>query len=241
MKPNAQSISLWLAAFFGAVLVVAFVVFPGFLPPMSPNLSAQGVAAFYQHHTTMIRASMITFDFCGVMLIPLFMVVVHQIKRMATATDVFAYCYLSAAVSTATLFALSDLFWLIGAFRPDRDPHLLVLLNDLAWITFTAPVGTMVGQNVCLALAVYLDKRDEPVFPRWVAPFSIVTAIAIAPAVGAAVFKSGPLAWNGLISFWIRLGAFFVNTFVMFFVLRRAIKQEAAEEAELVLAPVGAR
>ena len=113
-----------------------------------------------------------------------------------------------------------------------------MLLNDLAWITFTAPVGTMVGQNVCLALAVSLDKRAVPVFPRWIAPFSIVTAVAIAPAVGAAVFTTGPLAWNGLISFWVRLGAFFINTVVMLFVLRRAIKQEEREDAELVRVPV---
>ena len=45
-------------------------------------------------------------------------------KRMATQSHVFAYCYLSAAVSGATLFALADLFWLIAAFRPDRDPAL---------------------------------------------------------------------------------------------------------------------
>lgn len=239
MKPNAQSISLWIATFFGAVLVVAFMVFPGFLPPMSPTMSAQDVAAFYNNNTTMIRASMITFDFCGVMLIPLFMVVVHQIKRMATSTDVFAYCYLSAAASTATLFALSNLLWLIAAFRPERDPQLLVLLNDFAWITFTAPVGTMVGQYVCLALAIYLDGRDEPVLPRWVAHFNIVSAIAVAPAVLAAVFKTGPFAWNGAISFWLRLGAFAVNTLVMIIVLRGVIKREVAEssDADLVLAP----
>ena len=229
MNISAQSISLWLAAVFGTVLVAAFLVFPGFFPPMSPGMSAADVAAFYNDNTTWIRASMIVFDFCCVMLLPLFMTVVHHIKRMRTSTDVFAYCYLSAAASGATILAIANLFWLIAAFRPERDPELLVLLNDLAWITFTVPVGMIIAQNLCLALAVYLDQRPDPVFPRWVAHFNIATAVLTAPAACAAIFKSGPLAWDGLISFWLRLGLFAAYIAVMFVMLRRAMAHEARE------------
>ena len=233
MNLNAQSLCLWLAAVFGAVLVASFALFPGFLPPMSPEMTADEVAAFYRENTTWVRTSMIVFDFCCVMMLPLFMVVVHQIKRMRTSTDVFAYCYLSAAASGATILAIANLFWLIAAFRPERDPELLVLLNDLAWITFTVPVGMIIAQNLCLAMAVYLDRRPDPVFPRWVAHFNLVTAGLTAPAACAAIFKSGPLAWDGLISFWLKLGLFAAYVGVMFVVLRRAIAQEA-READLV-------
>jgi hypothetical protein len=230
MKLGAQSISLWLTVVFGAVLLAAFVMFPGFWPPMSPDLSAEKVAAFYQQHTTMIRTSMIIFNLCGVMLLPFFMVIVHQMKRMATPSQVFAYAYLSAAATGATLFAIADLFWLIAAFRPERDPQLIMLLNDLAWITFSAPVGMLVAQNVCVALAVYLDRHPQPIFPRWVGHFSIAIALVLAPAAGAAVFRTGPLAWNGLVSFWARVGAYGIYIVVMFFVLRAAIIREEAEE-----------
>jgi hypothetical protein len=143
---------------------------------------------------------------------------------------VLGYCYLTAAVSGATLFAVADLFWLVAAFRPERNPQLIMLLNDLAWITFAAPVGMIVVQNLCLALAVYLDARPRPIFPRWVAPFSIVTAVAMAPSACAAIFRSGPLAWDGLISFWLRIGAFTLFLVVMFVVVRTAIRRQGAEE-----------
>jgi hypothetical protein len=229
MRVNAQTVSLWISGLFGAALLVAFLLFPGFFPPMSPELTAPQVAAFYAHHTTTIRASMVVFNLCGVMLIPFFMVIVYQMKRMATPTQVLAYCYLSAVATGATLFAVADLFWLIAAFRPDRDPQLIQLLNDLAWITFTAPVGMIVAQNLCLALAVYLDARPEPIFPRWVGHFSVAVAVAMAPAAGAAVFTSGPLAWNGFVSFWLRITAYATFLVVMFFVVRRAIKRELSE------------
>jgi hypothetical protein len=228
-KITAQWISLWLAAVFGVILLVAFVTFPGFFPPMSPELSADQVATFYAHNATMIRFSMITFNVCGIMLIPFFMVIVVQMKRMATPSQVFAYCYLSGVVTGATLFAIADLMWLIAPFRPERDPQLVMLVNDLAWIIFTAPVGMILVQNLCLALAVYLDAHPKPIFPRWVAPFSIITGLAMTPAACAAIVRTGPLAWNGIVSFWLRIGAYGLFIVVMFFVLRAAIRRQALE------------
>lgn len=225
----AQLISLWSVPVFGAILLLAFVSFPGFFPPMSPQLTAGQVAAFYGQHTAMIRFSMITFNLCAIMLVPFFMVIVVQMKRMATPSQVLAYAYLTAVVSGATLFALADLFWLIAAFRPERNPELIMLLNDMAWITFIAPVGMLVVQNLCLALAIYLDAGPTPVFPRWVAPFNIVVAAAMTPAACAAIVRTGPLAWNGAVSFWLRIGAFVLYVAVMFVVARTAVRHEATE------------
>lgn len=228
IKP--QLISLWTAPVFGAVLVIAFVAFPGFFPPMSPDMTAEQVARFYTDHTAMIRFSMITFNLCGIMLLPFFMVIVIQMKRMATQSHVFAYCYLTAAVSGATLFALSDIFYLVAAFRPDRRPELVMLLNDMAWMIFIAPVGAFVAMNLFLALAIYFDDGPNRVFARWVGHYAIATALAMAPAVGAAVFATGPLAWNGVLSFWIRNAAFALFVAVMFFVLRNVLHRQAVEE-----------
>ena len=229
---SVQRISLWLALFVGAVMLVAFIAFPGFFPPMSPRMSATEVADFYAEHTAGIRFSMITFNFCGVMLMPLFMVVVRQMKRMSSPTQVFAYSYLSAVVGGVTLFALADLFWLIAAFRLERDPSLIMLLNDLAWITFTAPVGMIVGQNVCLALGIFFDARAEPILPRWLGVLSLAVALAVAPSAGAAVVTSGPLAWNGAVSFWLRNGAYAVFLVALLMALRSAINREEREEQQ---------
>jgi hypothetical protein len=231
---KTQLVSLWTAPVFGAVLLLAFVAFPGFWPPLSPNLTAQQVAQFYSENTAMIRFSMITYNLCNIMLLPFFMVIVVQMKRMTTQSHVFAYCYLTAAVSGATIFALADIFFLVAAFRPDRNPELILLLNDMAWLILIAPVGAFVAQNLLLGLAVYFDTgRDgsaDPVFPRWVGHYAIATALAMAPAVGASVFRTGPLAWDGSVSFWLRNAAFAAFILVLFFVLRRILHRQAVDE-----------
>jgi hypothetical protein len=227
---KTQLVSLWCAPIFGGILLIAFIAFPGFFPPMSPNLPADQVAAFYRDNAPMVRLSMITFNICGIMLLPLFMVIVVQMKRMATQSHVYAYCYLAAAVSGATLFALADIFYLVAAFRPDRGAQLVMLLNDMAWIIFIAPVGAFVAMNLFLAAGIYADKGSNPVFPRWVGHYAVATALATAPAVGAAIFRTGPLAWDGAISFWLRNGAFALFVVVMFFVLRGALHRQAVAE-----------
>jgi hypothetical protein len=230
MDIRPQWISLWIVPFFGTIMLIAFLAFPGFLPPMSPEMTADQVAAFYAQNTTMIRFSMIVFNLCAIMLIPFFMVIVVQMKRMATPSHVLAYSYLAAASIGATQFAIADIFWLVAAYRVGRDPQLIMLMNDMAWLIFIAPVGMMIVMNLCLALAIYLDARTKLVFPRWVAYFNIVTAVAMAPAACAVIFRTGPLAWDGA-AFWLRIGAFVLYVAVMFFVVRAAIQRQAAEGA----------
>lgn len=230
---KTQLVALWIAAASALSLLIAFIAFPGFWPPMSPQLTADQVASFYRNHTAWIRFSMVTFNVCGIMLLPFFCVIVVQMKRMATQSQVFAYCYLSAVVSGATLFTLADIFYAVAAFRPERDPDLIMLLNDLGWMVFIAPVGMIVAQNLMLALAVYHDTHvggANPVFPRWVGHLSLLTLFAMVPSACAVVMTNGPLAWDGAVSFWLRNGAFATFAVVMFFVLRAAIHRQAIEE-----------
>ena len=227
---RTQRVALWSGPVFAIVLLIAYLAFPGFWPPMSPSWSAEQVAQFYTENTAWIRFSQITFDLCGIMLLPFFLVIVVQMKRMRTQSHVFAYGFLTAVVSGATIFALSNIFFLVAAFRPGRNPELVQLLNDMAWMIFVAPVGMVVTQLLLLGLAVFYDNGPNPIFPRWVGHFAIVIAILMVPAAGAAVFQTGPLAWDGLISFWLRNCAFTVFLIVMFFVLRGALQRQAVEE-----------
>lgn len=229
MSIKDQRICLWMVPFFGLLFVFAFWNFQGFFPPLSPALSAEEVAAFYQNNLAQIRSSMILCNIIGVSLIPFFTVIVVQMMRMQNASKVFAYSYLVAVVNGGTLFALADLAWLNAAYRPERDPQLTMLLNDLAWFAFITPVGFVMVQNFCLAMAVYLDKSVKPVFPKWVGHFNIVVALMIAPSAFALMYKTGPLAWDGAISFWLRMAALGVYVVVMFLVVLSALRRQEAE------------
>ena len=129
---------------------------------------------------------------------------------------VLTYAYVICVGIGTTAFILADYCWGMAAFRPDRDPQLISLLNDMAWFFFIAPVGTIIVQNLCFALSVYLDERPDPIFPRWVAHFNVATVALLAPSAFSILYKTGPLACNGAVSFTLRLTTFAVYIAVMF-------------------------
>ena len=51
---KTQLISLWTVPIFGGALLIAFLAFPGFFPPMSPDMTAEQVAAFYAENKAMV-------------------------------------------------------------------------------------------------------------------------------------------------------------------------------------------
>lgn len=226
---RAQQTVLWSSAVVAVILLGLFVAFPGFFPPMSPDMTAAQVARFYQDHTPLIRLSMVGFNLFGILIVPFFVLIMTQMMRMRGQSHIYAFSYLAAVVAGATLFALSNVFFGVAAFRPTRDLAVTQALNDMAWIIFIAPIGMLVGQFVLLALAIYADDRRRPVFPRWLAHYALVTAVVMAPSACAAVFMNGPLAWNGLVSFWLRNAAFGIFCVVMFFQLRSALHRQGQE------------
>jgi hypothetical protein len=230
-RTDGERILLWTLPVVALVWLAAFLLFPGFVQPMSPTLSAEQVAAFYRDPENLprIRYSMIVFNWFGVGLIPILALIVLQIRRMAHRTPIFSYAMIACAAGGPTIFLMANLFWLLAAFRPERDPQLTLLLNDLAWVTFSSQVGFLIAQSVILALAIHLDRQERPVFRRWVAHFNLVVAALLVPAAFAGAAKTGPIAWDGLLTFWVRNAAIGVWIVVMAVVLARAIERERAE------------
>jgi hypothetical protein len=229
-RTDGELILLWTLPGVAIIWVSAFFLFPGFLHPMSPTRSAEEVASFYRDETARIRYSMILFNWFGVGLIPIVMLLVMQVRRMAHRTPILPYSLIASAGGPPCLFLIANMFWLLGSFRPERAPELTQLLNDLAWVTFTVAVPYLIVQCLLLALAIFWDRQDQPVFKPWVAVFNLLVAAALTPAAFGALAFSGPLAWDGLLSFWVKNIAIAAWIVVMGVVLAQTILRQRAED-----------
>jgi hypothetical protein len=221
-RTTGEQVIFWTLPAVAVIWVAAFFLFPGFLPPMSPTWSPTRVAAFYRAHTAGVRYSMILFNWFCVALIPILMLIVERMRHMAHRTPILRYCVIGVAGAAPIAFLTSSVFWMVAAFRPDRAPALTQLYNDLAWITFTCGIPFLVAICAFLAVAVYTDHQARPVFPRWVAHFNVVVAVALVPAGFAGVTLTGAVAWNGLLSFWVKNVAIAVWIAVMALALGRS-------------------
>jgi hypothetical protein len=231
-QTNGELILFWTLPVMALIWISAFFLFPGFVHPMSPTMTADQVAAFYRNpaNLTRIRFSMILFNEFCVCFIPVLMLLVMQMRRMAHRTPILSYCMIACAAGGPAIFLIANLFWLLAAYRPERPPMLTQMFNDLAWVTFTIQVPYLIMQSVLLALAIYWDRQDRPVFKPWVAHFNLVIAAALVPAAFTGLALDGPMAWNGLLPFWVKNISIAVWIAVMGVVIGQTLRRQRAED-----------
>ena len=70
-------------------------------------------------------------------------------------------------------------------------------------------------------------------FPRWVCGWAIFAGLSFIPISAMPFFKTGPLAWNGLITFWALFGTYFIWTASMGVCMAKDASRRLREETAL--------
>jgi hypothetical protein len=229
---NAQKTFQRICAYSGIVCVLLFFggfVAAGFLPPLSPSMSAAQVAAHYQAHTAGIRLGAGLIFLASGFYAWFSAVISGQMRRIPGVDPTVIYAQLAAGAFACLTFLVPALMFAITAFRPDRSPDATLLLNDMSWIIVVMPWIPFMAQYFAFAFAILSDPRPRPLFPRWLAYFNMWAEVMFTPAIILPFFKSGPFAWNGLLVFWIPAVVFGVQFIVNTIWLLKAINSEAEE------------
>jgi hypothetical protein len=228
MNTAAQRICVW----SGVVLLVCFgsgFLIAGFLPPPSPGATADAVSALYLQNHGRIRAGMIIVLFGAAFLLPWVTVISLQLRRAEHGWGPLSLIQLTSGTLGFIVFMLPAVMWLVAAYRPDeREPKTVQTLNDLGWLTFVGVASLVMMQNAVIGIAILRDVQVTPVFPRWSGYLNLWTVVMLAPGYFVYCFHTGPLAWNGLITFWIPLVVFTTWFIVMIVLVRRAVIDEEA-------------
>ena len=210
------------AAFLGVGLLMA-----GFVPPPSPELTPREIAEIYLTNANMIRAGMLL-GLVGIAgYVALVGAISAQMRRMQGISRLPPDLQLGAGAIGVLTVMFPVMIFAVAAFRPERDPQMTQMLNDLGWLVIIPAFPTFLAQFMAIAFGTLQDKSPRPVFPRWAAYFNVWVGVLFVPGGFAYFFRSGPFAWNGLLAFWVAAGAFFVWLLVMSWLLLKAINDEA--------------
>lgn len=226
-------------AWSGIVCVVLFFaafVFADFIPPLSPHLSADQVAAFYRAHATGIRLGGCVMLLSGMFYAAFTGVVSAQMRRIPGVHISAVYVQLAAGAFACLTFLIPAMLFIVAAFRPDRPPVITQTLNDMSWILLVMPWTPFLTQNWAFAYVILTDSRKQPLFPRWLAYVNIWAPPIFAPSLLLPFFKVGPFDWRGMFVFWIPATVFVLQFVVNTWALLRAINRE---EHEIRSAPEG--
>ena len=211
--------------------VVSFVLLARFIPPPSPGKSAAQVVAMFRAHTTAIRLGLVISMFACALLVPFSAVIQGQMRRIPAARSALASTQMASAALLCLEFIIPLMVWQTAAYRVDHtSAEIIRVLNDMGWIMFVGVISSACVQFASIGIAILVDERRRPVFPRWAGYFNLWISVLVAPAGVIVFFKHGPFAWNGLVSFFLPLAAFAAWIAVMVVLLFAAITQESIEE-----------
>jgi hypothetical protein len=232
MHTRIQLFCAWCIPAFIVVYLFGFIGLSGFVPPPSPTLSAEEVAAIFEHSRNAIRAGqLICMVFSGLLYIPFTMLISVHMARVEGRYPLLAGMQLVGNSILCVYFILCSLMWSAVAFRPEYDPQFVRFVNDATWLIFVMMYPTYVVALLSMAVCGLIDKREQPIFPRW---FCFLTLWVVVGGVWggfATFFKTGPFAWDGLLGFWVPVGSYLVWLLVLFPLLLKLVKRAALEEA----------
>tara|TARA_B110000503_G_scaffold135852_1_gene217146 strand:- start:414 stop:1118 length:705 start_codon:yes stop_codon:yes gene_type:complete len=198
-----------------APLICAGLMIAGFFVPPLPSMDANAVAAMFAEDRTGIRIGILITTLAAPFLAFYNAALSHQIRRIAGGLTPLATAQTIAGACLLLEFIFPQMLWQAAAYRTDRAPEIVQVLNDVAWLCYVGVDGTAIVQMLVVALAILQDKRSEPLIPRWCGYLSLWSALGIFGGSFCVFVKSGPLAWNGIISWWLLVTAFFIWMLVM--------------------------
>ena len=220
--------SVWCGAIVAIAATVSFYVV-GHISPPSPTASADEIATFLHDNRSGILWAVVLMGIFAPLFYPFAVVTSLQINRIEGGWGLLSMIQLTTAVVAPTGWIYPLALMATAAYRPDRDPQLLLMLSDQYWLTYVGVAVIFVLNVAIIGVAALVDKRPDPVFPRWFGWLNIVLAVAFFPGVFVYPFTSGPFAWNGLFAMIIPSIAFLIWKITMIWMLLRAVKSEERE------------
>ena len=200
-----QMLSAWMGPLFLVGFIYSWGVMAFNLPaPPSPALSAGDLAARYAAHLGGIRIGFLVSLIVMTLYIPWTAVLSVQMMRIGAEgrSPVLAFIQLIGGALTVPVVSLASVFWVAAAFRPERAPEITQALTDSGWLIIETLWACTTWQMVAAALAGLHDKNTAPLFPRWFCFVTIFCGLSFAPATMTGILKTGPFAWDGILSFY---------------------------------------
>jgi hypothetical protein len=223
---------LWCGVAYMAVGLLSWAIVAKFLPAPHESWTAAQTKDFFLHDQHRIRAGLIAYIFIGPLYVPFSLVLARIIRRIEGRDGILSQIEFFGGIGTALVTQLSGVLWLAASFRTgSRSAGEIQLLTDVGWFIFDVTFAVTFVQYCAIGIAVLLDKRAEPLLPRWFGWFSFAVAASFLPELVMPFMTHGPFAWGGLFNYYVALGAFFVWILFAFVYARRAVARLERESA----------
>ncbi|TPG32570.1 hypothetical protein EAH80_19405 [Mycobacterium hodleri] len=229
MEAKVQRVLIWSGLGMIVVWLGAFLFIAGFIPPSAPTSSSDAIVRLYEDHSIAIKLGLVMSMLGSALLVPFGVAISGQLKRIDGAKALADIQMVSCALLSLEFITPIGV-WMATSFRVDgRSPEFTEAMHDLGWILFMTVIWSLWVQLIAIAVAIFVDRREEPVLPRWLGYLSLWTSVLILPAGTVLFFKSGLFAWNGVAGLYIPLVGFVIWITSMSVVIHRNLTKRIGE------------
>ena len=238
---RVQLACAWTGPAFLVLFFAGWVGLAHMVPPPPPTATAQQITAFYLDGLTEKRIGLLLAMCVWGLLIPWGAAIAGRTRRAEHGYPILTLTQIACATSTAALGVLMLMIWAVIAFRPaELASDTARMLQDLGWFIFLIDWAPVTIWLWALGLAIMLDHRPDPDFPRWTAWLNLWVGLIFFPAGLIIFFKTGPFAYDGALALYLPAGAFFLWFLIMSVILINALRSRIVA-ARAATADVGPR
>lgn len=233
INANSQRLFAWSGVVANIFWVFGFFSITNWLAPHGPSWTPEETWEFWNGlNRTLVDWGLLLYGFGGVLYMTWTAGIAVQIKRIEGEFSPMTYALIGLGACFVWVFLLAWVLWEVIAYRADMmDPSLMMILDNLAWITNLSPVNIVLVQGLVIAIPILTDKRPEPIFPKWFGWFTIASVVSFLPGSFGGFFYEGPIAFDGLLSYWIPLSTYLIWMTVTTIMLLKTINKQEAEAA----------
>lgn len=240
IHPGITRAFLWTGFPITGAVIVCQLLLMGFVPGLSPALSAKETAKYFIEHQQSIQLGALLQCVIWTLYNAWGIGITVFIRKMERGVPILTYASIANCGCSTFVFVVIPLIWAVAAFHADTlNPDIIQMLNDVNWFFWLYSWPVFSFWMVIIGVAVLIDHNTPRIFPRWVGFFNFWCALLIVPAGLIGFFKTGPFAWDGAISFWFAAIVFFLWIVVLSIVGLQAVGREEQREAARSAAPLG--
>jgi hypothetical protein len=221
----------------GPAFLVLFVALWGFLgrnmPPFSPNATPDQVWA----HFSQLRLPLLIGMSVALTITSFYMAwsvaIARVMERVEGPGGVLSKLEMMGGTITCAPIMTACMAWLTAAHEVHYlDPGVVHMLYWMGWLLFDLAYFVTSLQIAACSIVFMRDKREKKLVPDAVSWWGWVTFASFFVVSAIPFVTTGPLAFNGVISFWI---AFFTWFFwipsLSYFVVKAVDRIKAEDEA----------
>jgi hypothetical protein len=217
----------WSGPIFLIGLSLTYAALAGYVNPPREHWGAEKVASYYQENDTRIMLGMM-----GMILFACFyyfwsLAIARLIQRTEGRESFLARIQVFGAQGTVFITTAIGVGFVTAAFRAgERDPESIRLVSDVSWMIFMLTPTFVFFQLVAIGVAWLRADESRAVVPRWLGYLTLWVCATFLITYVAPFVERGPLAWHGLIVYYIPFGLFCNWMAVACFFVLRAVKND---------------